>query len=41
MLLRKGNIATIVFKVYSITIKLKVIVISKVLAFFGYKLGLL
>jgi len=39
MLLYK-DIIIIVFKVYNITIKLKVIVISKAFAFFSYKLSL-
>jgi hypothetical protein len=41
MLLYKGNIATIVLKVYNTTIKLKVIIISKVFTFLSYKLSLL
>jgi hypothetical protein len=39
--LREGNIAIALFKMYNITIKLKVIVISKAFAFLGHKLGLL
>jgi hypothetical protein len=40
LFLYKGNITIAIFKIYNITIKLKVIVISKAFAFLGYKLGL-